>query len=123
MRCLAAGGFCKKFSDAEIQQLHLAFAIHQDIGRLEIAMHDQVLVCMINGCQDLEEEVQALANAEAVSVTILGDGTAVDVFEHDEGLASWRYTCVIEARNVRMCQSCQDLALLLETRDCKRRGQ
>ncbi|HTS28653.1 MAG TPA: hypothetical protein VMH81_22435 [Bryobacteraceae bacterium] len=30
--------------DPEVQQLRMAFAIHQDVGRFEIAVDDQVAV-------------------------------------------------------------------------------
>jgi hypothetical protein len=49
----------------------------------EIAMDDALLMGVLDGFADGEEELEALAGVEAAIIAILRDGDAVDVL-HDE---------------------------------------
>ena len=46
----------KHFRETEIGQVRLSLAVHQNIGRLEVAVQDTVLVSVVNGpCHDRDE--------------------------------------------------------------------
>ena len=57
--------------DAEVEQLRRAAGRDQDIGRLDVAMDDQVLMRVLDRGADLEEERQARAQVEALFVAVL----------------------------------------------------
>ena len=48
----------QQLGDAEVEQLHLALGIDQDVGRLQVAMHDQVLVRVLDRAEHLQEQPQ-----------------------------------------------------------------
>ena len=48
----------EELGDAEVEQLHLAFRGHEDVGRLEIAMNDEVLVGVSDSGADHAEELE-----------------------------------------------------------------
>ena len=54
--------------DAEIEQLHLALPGHEDVRRLEIAMDDEIAVGVRHGGQNVEEQPDALLDAETALV-------------------------------------------------------
>ena len=45
--------------DAEVEQLDVALGRDEHVARLEVAMHDQVLVGVLHGVADLECELEA----------------------------------------------------------------
>ena len=52
MRCCA--GIVEQFRDAEIEQLHVAFRVDQDVARFQIAMHDEVAMRVTHRRADVE---------------------------------------------------------------------
>ncbi|MEZ5461661.1 MAG: hypothetical protein R3F00_07615 [Dokdonella sp.] len=48
----------QRLGDAEIEQLGLAIGADQDISRLDVAMQDQVPVCVIDGAANWQEYAQ-----------------------------------------------------------------
>src|SRR5262249_45930343 len=55
----------------------------QDVGRLDVAVDDPLLVSVLDRLTDRDEELQALARGELGLVAVLGDRDAVDQL-HDE---------------------------------------
>ena len=49
---------------AEVEDLGLAALIHQDVGRLEIAVDDAALVRVLDGVADVGHQLQAMAEVE-----------------------------------------------------------
>ena len=49
----------QRTGDAEIQQARFAIAAHENVGRLQIAMHDQVLVRGLHARTHLAEQFDA----------------------------------------------------------------
>ena len=49
--------------DAKVDDLHLAFSVHQDIAGLEIAVDNAVLVAVLNGVTHLDKESHSLPRA------------------------------------------------------------
>ena len=66
---IARRGFARieQLRDAEVEQLRRAFGRHQDVGGLQVAVHDQVLVRVLDGAADVEEQLQPLAQIRAAA--------------------------------------------------------
>src|SRR5690349_13562534 len=45
----------QEFCDAEIEQIHLAVVADEHVCRLDVAMHDQIGVCMRNRIKHIEK--------------------------------------------------------------------
>ncbi len=103
------------FGDAEIHQLHDAFVGDQNVRRLQIAMHDQKTVRILNGGAGLAEQFEAFVQSEVARRAIFVDGPRVaDVLHHEIGLAVLGHAAIEQAADVGMLQVCQNLALVLE---------
>ena len=100
-----------QLGDAEVQQPHLARLVHQDVAGLEVAVHHQVGVRMGHGVADLHEQRQALAQRRRPHCAPSVQGLSVHPFQRQVGLAGGRDAGVVQARNVRVFQRGQDLAL------------
>ena len=51
-----------ELGDAKIEELHLTLRVNQDVRRLQVSMHDEVLVRMLHRGQNLQVQVQARTN-------------------------------------------------------------
>ena len=58
-------------------------AASADVGGLNVAVDDSLLVCVLDGPTDLHKQFQTLLDAQSLPVTMLGDGDAGNVL-HDE---------------------------------------
>ncbi len=74
-------------------------------------MHDQVLVGVLDGVADVEEELQPLAHAELLTIAIAIERFAVHVLHHEVGIAFLGFAGVEQARDVRVVQAGEDLPL------------
>src|SRR6185503_10131428 len=93
--------------DAEIQQLHLALPGHEDVRRLEIAMDDEIAVSVRDCREHLEEQADALLDAETALFAILIDALAAHVFQNEVRLATGLDAGIEQTRDVRMLQAGQ----------------
>ena len=66
----------EQLGDAEVEQLGRAVGGHQDVGRLEVAVDDQVLVRVLDGRADVTEQLEARRGVEPVRVAVV-DRSAV----------------------------------------------
>ena len=73
-------GQVDQLGDAEIEQLYLAALVDENVGRLEIAMHHQMPMCVRHRRQNLPEQFQALGNAGFLLGDEIGERLAFDVF-------------------------------------------
>src|SRR5262245_58163148 len=101
--------------NAEVEQLHSAVRCDKNVSRLEIAMHDQRLVCTLHRSRNLLKERQALANGQSLCVAPLRERLSIDVFHHEIRMAVIRDTTVYERCNARMVKAREDLSLGLES--------
>ena len=74
-------------------------------------MHDQVLVGVLDGAADIEEQLQPLAQPELLPIAIAIQRLAVHVLHHEVGIAFLGFARVDQARDVRVIQAREDLAL------------
>ena len=54
----------EQLGDAEVQQPHLAVGADEDVCRLEVAVHDELAMCVRHGVGDLREQPQARPHVE-----------------------------------------------------------
>ena len=117
---LAAG---QHLGDAKVEQLHLSGAGDQDVRRLEVAVHDEPAVRVLDGVAHRADERDALLDRAGVRVAVPVERHAVDVLHGEERLAVVGEAAVEQAGDVRVVQAGKDLALALEALDDRpRRG-
>ncbi|MFN8587523.1 MAG: hypothetical protein U0704_06935 [Candidatus Eisenbacteria bacterium] len=104
-----------QLGDAEIEQLRAAFAVHEDVARLEIAVHDQVAVRELDGLAHAEEALHARTHVERMLVAPAVDGQAVHELHDEVGLAVGRRAAVEQSRDVRVREGREQLALAAES--------
>ena len=82
-------------------------------------MDDPLLMGVLHGLADLDEQLQSLPRREAVLIAILGDRDSADQFHHEVGPAglSVGLPSVEHAGDVRMVHQGQRLTLGLEACD------
>ena len=104
----------EQLGDAEVEQLHLAVGRHQDVRRLQVAVDDQVGVGVRDRRLHVEEQPDAVLDAEPLVVAVAIDVPAVDVLEDQVRLAGPRYAGVDQPRDVRVRQPREDVAFAPE---------
>ncbi len=101
----------KELGDAEVEQLGGAIRGDQKIRRLEIAVHDQVAVGILDRRADVQHQPQTLSHRETVPVAILVDREAFHVLQHQIRKPLVRRASVVEPGDVRVLQTGENLAL------------
>ena len=104
----------EELGDAEIEELRGAVGRHQDIRGLEVPVHDEVLVGVLDGTAYGAEDLQALRNRQLLRVAIAVDRLTLDVFEDEVGHALLGRPAVEQPRHVGMVEGGQDLPLAAE---------
>ena len=99
---------------AEVEQLDVAVAADEHVGRLEVAVHDQVGVRVGDGLQDIEEQAQPGLDAERVLGAVAVDALTVDVLDDEIRLARLRHPGIDEVGDVGMGQPGQEVAFAPE---------
>ena len=78
-------------------------------------MDDTLLVGVLHGFADVQEQLQSLFDREAVFVAMLRDGQAFDVLHHEVGPTARGQSRIVDAGHVGVFQQRQCLLLGLET--------
>ncbi len=102
--------------DAEVEQLHLAVVVDQDVAGLEVAVDHQVAVRVLDRRADVEKQPQARRHAESPGIAPAVDRQPVDVFEHQIGRTLGTDAAIDQPRDRRMRQSRQQLPFAGEAR-------
>ena len=102
--------------DAEIEQLGVTFPVHQDVRRLDVAMHDQLPVRMVHGIAGLCQQFHATRQRCTLRVAPGGDVIATHQLHRQPGLAGIVDAAIQQLRDVRVLQSRQHLPLAHEAR-------
>ncbi len=108
---LAAFG-AEHFGDTEIQQLGLAVARDQDVARLQVAVNDQVLMCVLHSGAYADEEFESLGDVEVILVAVSVDRRAINVLHHQVRPSVGGGASVEQARDVGMVKIRQHLAFV-----------
>ena len=107
----------QQLGDAEVQQLGRAIGDHEHVGRLDVAVDDQVLVRVLDGGADVTKELQARGGVEPVRVAVVDDRLAFDVLHREVRPAVRRAATVEQARDERMLEAGENLPLVAEAAD------
>ncbi|ODV20559.1 MAG: hypothetical protein ABT27_07585 [Lysobacteraceae bacterium SCN 69-25] len=107
----------QQLGDAEVEQLDLARACDEHVGRLEVAMHDQIAMRMRDRLADLDEQRQTRVEIQAPRVAPGRQRLAVDEFHREPRTTVLVEAAVDQACDVRMFQPRQDFALAQEARE------
>ena len=91
--------------------------LDQDVGRLEVAMDDPLLVRVLNRLADVHEQFQPVGDRQVVAVAVVGDGDAADQLHDEVGAAAVGGPGVNDAGDVGVVHHRQRLALGLEAGD------
>ena len=79
------GAVIQLFRDSEIEQLHNAFFGDKNVGGLEIAMDDSMLVGVLHGFEYLEQQAQALLGRQSFALTVFGKRNSFHIFHRKPG--------------------------------------
>src|SRR5262249_31662247 len=99
-----------------VEQLRDPIGSNQDVPGLDIAVHNQVLVCVLHRVADLPEQAQTLLHRQFLLLAPDVDWNARDILQHDVWRALFGSAAVEEAGDIGVFQMGQDLALVSESR-------
>src|SRR6185437_1725021 len=108
----------KEFGNAKVQKLHFAFAADQYIGRLDVAMDDEVGVGVRNGGENIQKKLDSFIHAEHALITIFVELFTLDILENEIGFPIGGHAGVRQRRDVRMRKLAENSALALEAFGC-----
>ena len=74
-------------------------------------MDDQVLMRVLDGGADVDEQLESLAEVELSLIAILIERLAFDVLHYQVRLAILRLACIDQSRDVRMIEARENLPL------------
>jgi hypothetical protein len=113
---LLAGGL----GDAEVDHLGHGHAVVEGdhhVRRLDIAVDDALLMGVLHGLADLDEEPEPIGNGELGLVAVVGNRDAADQLHHEVGAARIRGAGVEDLGDVRVIHQREGLPLGLEPGD------
>ena len=96
------------FRETEVEHLDLAFRRDLDIGRLQIAMNNALLVCRFNRVCNLQRKPDGLGHSKRATLDHVGQRVALDQFENEEPHPG-RDLQAVDRSDVRMIQRREDL--------------
>ena len=88
------------FGDAEINHLghgHVVVLGDQNIRRFDVAMNDALLMRVLDGLANLDEQFEPLVGGEIVLVAVIGDLDPAHQFHDEERPARCRVAPAVEA--------------------------
>jgi hypothetical protein len=112
----------EELRNAEIQQLGDAIGCHQDIVRLQIPVHNQPPVCVLDCVTNGEKDLQSVFNGAALMIAEFINPFSLHILHGKVRHPLRRCPAVKKPRNVRMIQPGESSALKIEPSD-ELRGQ
>jgi hypothetical protein len=107
-----------RLGDAEVDYLGYGDAVaegHQHVRRFNIAVDDALLMGVLDGLADLDEEVDAFAGAEVILVAEVGNPNASDQFHDKVGTTGGSGSGIEDPGDAGMIHHGEGLTLDLET--------
>ena len=99
---------------AEVEHLGLSGLLHQDVGGLEVAVDDALVVGVLHRVADPRQQTHAGGEVEAVAVGVLVQRQAADELHREERLAVVGEAGLVDLRDAGVVQPAQDLGLVGE---------
>ena len=109
-----------RLGDAEINHLrhrHAVVQCHQDVRRLDVPMNDPLLVRVLDGLANFDEQVDPFLGGEIGLVAVIGDADAAHQFHDEIWAAGFGRSGIKHLGDVGMVHHGQCLPLGLEPRD------
>ena len=101
----------EQLGDAEVEQAHQARIGNQNVRRLQVAVHHQIGMGVLNCLQYFLKQPQARANVQPMVIAILGDRLAFDILQRQIRLPLRGHACIVEARDACILKPRQNVAL------------
>src|SRR5205807_728269 len=106
--------FSESARDAEVEDLYGSIGHYHDVARLDVAMHDAVLMGVIERAADLNDDPEAVHDAHgAPDIDNLIERLAGHVLHDHVGVAAL-FPKVIDDDDIRMLQAAGGLGLTIE---------
>src|SRR5262245_38070142 len=93
-------------SDTEVEQSHGCVRLHQNVGGLQIAMDDGMLVCILHCLAHGTKKLQTFLNRALVLAAILDKWNAFDILHDKPGSSVVKGVRVVEPCYGRMIELC-----------------
>ena len=110
------GGFRLRESarDAEVHEHHATIGRHENVGRLEVAVHDEIPMRVLHRGADVAEQVQPRLDGQPAIVAVAVDVLAVDVLHREPGEPVGGDAAVEQPRDSGVVEAGEDLPLVEE---------
>ncbi len=110
--CLRSFGVgLERLGQSKIEQFRFPVGCDENIGRLDIAMDDEVSVRVCDRRTGLEKQYKPVLDAQSPLLTVVNERVALDVFHREVRLAVVAKSAVIKGRDVRVPEPGEDLPL------------
>ena len=103
----------QRLGQSEVQHLHGAVGAELDVGGLQVAMHDALLVRGLERVGDLPGDRQGFVDGQRPAGNAVRERRTLNEFEHERGHAVALFETV-DRRDVRVVQRGKHLGLALE---------
>jgi len=106
--------------DAEVDDLGCRLAVvegDEDVRWFEVSVDDTLLVRMLHGVADLNEQLQAFLGREVVPIAVIGDANSPNQFHDEVRAAGFRCAAVVDLGDVRVVHQRQGLPFGFEAGD------
>ena len=108
---------------AEVEHFRLSGLLHEDVGGLQVAVDDALVVGVLHRVAHPRHQAHAGAEVEAVAAGVLVQGQAADELHREERLAVVGEAGLVDLRDAGVVQPAQDLGLVGEALEERGRGE
>ena len=103
--------------DPEVEKLGVALVGDEDVVRLDVPVHHEILVGVLDRHRDLEEQADAFIDRESLAIAVLRHGHAIDELHRQPRAAVLHLPAVDEAGDGRVVEGREHLAFEFEAPD------
>ena len=107
----------QQLGDSEIEQLGNAVRGHEDVSRLDVAVHDQVLMRVLHRVAHVAEQTETVVDRQLLLLAPRGNLQAIDKFQDDIRRAVFGRAAIEQPGDIGMLQMRENLSLAPEPRN------